>query len=171
MHLLVLSAFRPYSSRPTGGLSGESVSMHLLVLSAFRLVEKNGSRGYRYVSMHLLVLSAFRHEGRHAHCLPVRLNAPFGAQCFPTSYIADVIDEVGNWLCLNAPFGAQCFPTCKAWVEVGPFYLVSMHLLVLSAFRHGEPDGTPAGRTVSMHLLVLSAFRPGGGVVGRGGLY
>ena len=60
--------------------------MHLLVLSAFRLavrvVEKNGSRG---VSMHLLVLSAFRH--RYSDRVKVYflgLNAPSGAQCFPT---------------------------------------------------------------------------------------
>ena len=151
--------------------AGVGVSMHLLVLSAFRLetVERPQVASQSQCTFWCSVLS-----DRRSQRLPAAascLNAPFGAQCFPTSYIADVIDEVGNWLCLNAPFGAQCFPTCKAWVEVGPFYLVSMHLLVLSAFRHGEPDGTPAGRTVSMHLLVLSAFRPGGGVVGRGGLY
>ena len=40
--------------------------------------------------------------------MPTGLNAPFGAQCFPTG--------PGPWFAagsgrLNAPFGAQCFPT------------------------------------------------------------
>ena len=59
--------------------------------------------------MHLLVLSAFR-PGRHAAStlfLP-GLNAPFGAQCFPTFH-EDLAIETGSGL--NAPFGAQCFPT------------------------------------------------------------
>ena len=116
--------------RPPGLL----VSMHLLVLSAFRLVLCKQNTGRDQVSMHLLVLSAFRHNlvlARErgivrlnapfgAQCFPTeavkyasrsaaRLNAPFGAQCFPT-------DEVSQWLLgwtngLNAPFGAQCFPT------------------------------------------------------------
>ena len=85
--------------------------MHLLVLSAFRpdvlheAVERLG------VSMHLLVLSAFR-LGTHSTCdNAVRsLNAPFGAQCFPT------VD-------LEGPYEPV-------------IWLVSMHLLVLSAFRH-----------------------------------
>ena len=40
-----------------------------------------------------------------------------------------------TFVSLNAPFGAQCFPTLEdetVKLEVGP---VSMHLLVLSAFR------------------------------------
>ena len=36
------------------------------------------------------------------------LNAPFGAQCFPTAYRWGSRVFVS---CLNAPFGAQCFPT------------------------------------------------------------
>ena len=91
----------------------------------------------------------------------LRLNAPFGAQCFPTRHGCQLqrlkLDVVSMHLlvlsafrrnlmvwakgdkltCLNAPFGAQCFPTpgpvCRStsgWV--------SMHLLVLSAFRHGD---------------------------------
>ena len=58
--------------------------MHLLVLSAFRLDTWVHGRVRDLVSMHLLVLSAFRHgRGGEQHALP-RLNAPFGAQCFPT---------------------------------------------------------------------------------------
>ena len=36
---------------------------------------------------------------------------------------------------LNAPFGAQCFPTLLDRLRVGEGLKVSMHLLVLSAFR------------------------------------
>ncbi len=60
--------------------------------------------------MHLLVLSAFR---RVAYLVVqllgvARLNAPSGAQCFPTKEDAlmNTID-----MSLNAPSGAQCFPT------------------------------------------------------------
>ena len=59
--------------------------------------------------MHLLVLSAFR-PGKRAVEVPVlSLNAPFGAQCFPT-WRAGVVAG-GGLSRLNAPFGAQCFPT------------------------------------------------------------
>ena len=63
--------------------------------------------------MHLLVLSAFRPR------------TSTGIRIFST--------------CLNAPSGAQCFPTESSeslWAEGYEF--VSMHLLVLSAFR--PPD-------------------------------
>ena len=65
-----------------------------------------------HVSMHLLVLSAFRQEKADAKKAELGLNAPFGAQCFPTR-------GVGLWSrpvapCLNAPFGAQCFPTSNS---------------------------------------------------------
>ena len=59
--------------------------MHLLVLSAFRLQAQWFLAVSREVSMHLLVLSAFRLAS--ATCLRgwrASLNAPFGAQCFPT---------------------------------------------------------------------------------------
>ena len=61
--------------------------MHLLVLSAFRPDEECMKETLGHVSMHLLVLSAFRQENSHDHHLhpPRRLNAPSGAQCFPTS--------------------------------------------------------------------------------------
>ncbi len=132
------------------------------------------------------------------------LNAPFGAQCFPT----------GNgpppscwWLCLNAPFGAQCFPTirahntprkehrsqCTFWCSVlsdktgitpklaGFTSQCTFWCSVLSdrmrarvvvpcrpsqctfwcsvlSDDEGEPQKPHVAR-VSMHLLVLSAFR------------
>ena len=106
--------------------------------------------------MHLLVLSAFRlHDARFS-----RLGLPR----------------------LNAPFGAQCFPTRDDRLRMGPRE-VSMHLLVLSAFRPEKPIDNGgilmsqctfwcsvlsdalglfllvAASMVSMHLLVLSAFR------------
>ena len=85
------------------------VSMHLLVLSAFRpkLVD---IREERKVSMHLLVLSAFR----RVHGAVVRITRS---------------------LSLNAPSGAQCFPTIASHHSSSNLQLVSMHLLVLSAFR------------------------------------
>ena len=109
------------------------------------------------VSMHLLVLSALRHceSSLHDYQGP-RLNAPSGAQCFPTRRPAR--PRGAPWR-LNAPSGAQCFPTmtgirpkatgdasqCTFWCSVlsdsdamswtSTFSCVSMHLLVLSAFR------------------------------------
>ena len=191
MHLLVLSAFR-LLQRQDGSVAYIQVSMHLLVLSAFRRGEACYQRSADHVSMHLLVLSAFRRNGRgrsaDARCSS--LNAPSGAQCFPTieSNIPDVNFIQGSqctfWCSvlsdghgggasghqkgrLNAPSGAQCFPTlsraspcgvmqsqCTFWCSVlsdctwhymNPTYLdVSMHLLVLSAFRRaGKGDGEP----------------------------
>ena len=83
-------------------------------------------------------------------------NAPFGAQCFPTKIWNEIeaswsiVFQCTFWCSVlsdrksarrtatdsgfNAPFGAQCFPTqaCWQWYQKFP---VSMHLLVLSAFR------------------------------------
>ena len=38
-----------------------------------------------------------------------RLNAPFGARCFLTWYLHG--QPVPDLVCLNAPFGARCFLT------------------------------------------------------------
>ena len=59
--------------------------------------------------MHLLVLSAFRLD-RVTIPQPIlpSLNAPSGAQCFPT---ADARASHTSVAGLNAPSGAQCFPT------------------------------------------------------------
>ena len=67
----------------------------------------------------------------------LRLNAPFGAQCFPTGAINNVPIEI---LSLNAPFGAQCFPTHYSRRAASHDGSVSMHLLVLSAFRQGVDE-------------------------------
>ena len=91
--------------------------MHLLVLSAFRPVTVDTS--------HPRVIGLNAPFG--AQCFPtvqealarwrgMGLNAPFGAQCFPTMRW-----RVGVWVAcprLNAPFGAQCFPTQQMWDEV-----------------------------------------------------
>ena len=83
--------------------------------------------------MHLLVLSAFRLDmSLKAKALFSGLNAPSGAQCFPTGTNAlpvngDAVSQCTFWcsvlsdyltslpdshtLSLNAPSGAQCFPT------------------------------------------------------------
>ena len=112
----------------------------------------------RLVSMHLLVLSAFRRSRLRFPALSSSsLNAPFGAQCFPTwtrSPDVDIISVSMHLLVLsafrrianrqgqahidslNAPFGAQCFPTCPISISEFSYFPVSMHLLVLSAFRH-----------------------------------
>ena len=83
--------------------------------------------------MHLLVLSAFR--------------------------LKWMADRKGKFYCLNAPSGAQCFPTFLGnAVELSN--PVSMHLLVLSAFRRQRRYCHDGSVRVSMHLLVLSAFRP-----------
>ena len=108
--------------------------MHLLVLSAFRL-------GYTFPKPFTTVrLNA----PSGAQCFPTpptgcfgfrsshRLNAPSGAQCFPTAMLG--LGLAGLLGSLNAPSGAQCFPTEP--VQRGDRRLqVSMHLLVLSAFR------------------------------------
>ena len=183
MHLLVLSALRhvPGTYEPqllvsqcTFWCSALSdtvkaacttikvpVSMHLLALSAFRPAAQLGRAARRGVSMHLLVLSAFRPE--------------FG-----------ITPETHPSWSLNAPSGAQCFPTGGFAKCLSSSFQVSMHLLVLSAFRRTMPNPAVAnvflsqctfwcsvlsdhdrhstqgnGRCVSMHLLVLSAFRLG----------
>ena len=184
MHLLVLSAFRPVVGVAKEVFGSRSqctfwcsvlsdfrrqtlerpvcrVSMHLLVLSAFRREEHVGAVPFDGgVSMHLLVLSAFRQEV--ASFLEdwvddIGLNAPFGAQCFPTRFGSLVGCGDGR---LNAPFGAQCFPTRGLGGVHANTNPVSMHLLVLSAFRHVISGRCGQQLAVSMHLLVLSAFRP-----------
>ena len=45
------------------------------------------------------------------------LNAPFGAQCFPTGRGAALCQERVKGL--NAPFGAQCFPTYGVPIHEG----------------------------------------------------
>ena len=90
--------------------------------------------------MHLLVLSAFRlGDISHVRSTVYCLNAPSGAQCFPTGRIGFASSQSPDD-CLNAPSGAQCFPTDEDGnLTQNPFDQVSMHLLVLSAFRRHDP--------------------------------
>ena len=233
MHLLVLSAFQPCCAgfmRLLGPEILPQCTFWCSVLSDHPRPTKQQAGAPPPVSMHLLVLSAFRLHLR----LPLvpsrlRLNAPSGAQCFPTNLIQRITGRL--LICLNAPSGAQCFPTrtskgsipgfspqCTFWCSVLSDRLVmptkynlvvpsqctfwcsalsdyqghefarredasqctfwcsvlsdrnetrgvrkldpvSMHLLVLSAFRLVSNHQRFAEVTVSMHLLVLSAFR------------
>ena len=108
--------------------------------------------------MHLLVLSAFRPRTVTVPCNRYGgLNAPFGAQCFPTQSTAR---------CLPPLPASQCTFWCSVLSDLLCPHRkkrqtsVSMHLLVLSAFRLDREDKANGRYSVSMHLLVLSAFRP-----------
>ena len=108
MHLLALSAFRRLTEfvKTTAVLS--QCTFWCSVLSDQLELHEDQLR--LDVSMHLLVLSAFRLEAGHLFAVAVRgLNAPSGAQCFPTVCRGCVT----RCFCrgLNAPSGAQCFPT------------------------------------------------------------
>ncbi len=165
-------------------LSINHVSMHLLVLSAFRppslMVGVPGIVPSQCTFWCSVLSDCFSTMGSVKLW---RLNAPFGAQCFPTLRERGISDVY--LIGLNAPFGAQCFPTSAIALNVSSSDAVSMHLLVLSAFRPAcgpvWQDGsesqctfwcsvlsdqtrcpdTPLRLAVSMHLLVLSAFRHG----------
>ena len=120
--------------------------------------------------MHLLVLSAFRRQLLGASDRrSLGLNAPFGAQCFPTDRGVpenrfDHLSQCTFWCSvlsdtrhsstssgragLNAPFGAQCFPTPDSragTLEVSGSQC-TFWCSVLSD-SDGEPDGTPIGRS------------------------
>ncbi len=180
MHLLVLSAFRPVVEDrvPSSLLSQctfwcsvlsdatnklrEAISTKSQCTFWCSVLSDRGRLARQHVpypvSMHLLVLSAFRLSARHSKTLlSSRLNAPSGAQCFPT-------------LCLRR-CGSFSLPVSMHLLVLSAFRLlqrqdgsvayiqVSMHLLVLSAFRRGEACYQRSADHVSMHLLVLSAFR------------
>ena len=144
----------------------------------------HGRRGAEGVSMHLLVLSAFRPVAGIFYAVVTS-----GSQCtFWCSVLSDwktftwPFVEAG----LNAPFGAQCFPTrfgggrdasggksqCTFWCSV-----LSDPCLPPRRSRRTRPRSQCtfwcsvlsdldsfgmvfAVKKVSMHLLVLSAFRP-----------
>ena len=59
MHLLVLSAFRPFDSRNAAALIGSQCTFWCSVLSD-KMSDAANERPAKRVSMHLLVLSAFR---------------------------------------------------------------------------------------------------------------
>ena len=133
MHLLVLSAFRRTSRNLSKNRSSclnapSGAQCFPTLMSAFQ------SGSPLSVSMHLLVLSAFRPQRES----PLRggsqsLNAPSGAQCLPTTEDVAGVDVLAPGL--NAPSGAQCFPTRGLECDEFSCFPVSMHLLMLSAFR------------------------------------
>ena len=181
MHLLVLSAFRHDKTVLAGGEL--RVSMHLLVLSAFRQIRVRGRSRVIIESQCTFWCSVLSDPHHHWHpphpcesqctfwcsVLSDRVTRKHSelvcilSQCtFWCSVLSDIISDAGGLLggCLNAPFGAQCFPTLRPLGGERSLLRVSMHLLVLSAFRPGWLPGQTFGPgLVSMHLLVLSAFR------------
>ena len=157
MHLLVLSAFR-HDVDDVDGVA-RRVSMHLLVLSAFR-PERELEGSALHVSMHLLVFSAFRHNKLQPDVvLWIESQCTFWCSVLSDERAINSGPRPGNRL--NAPSGAQCFPTEDGGGSITVGNRVSMHLLVLSAFRRqGLGSASGMAGMVSMHLLVLSAFRP-----------
>ena len=97
-------------------------------------------------------------DGWTALPVVIRLNAPSGAQCFPTrtqhlGYVADFeASQCTFWCSVLSDEDAAQLPLLRTAT-------VSMHLLVLSAFRPQKVTMELRTRLVSMHLLVLSAFR------------
>ena len=179
MHLLVLSAFRPEEAKLIKRV--ERVSQCTFWCSV--LSDQEGKLNdllQKMVSMHLLVLSAFRPGLVDQRSLPfTRLNAPFGAQCFPTCFDAypDSSTSVSMHLLVLSAFRRKYMSAssgrirsqCTFWCSV----LSDHHACRLEASARGSQctfwcsvlsdkyNGVvPAssGR-VSMHLLVLSAFR------------
>ena len=109
--------------------------------------------------MHLLVLSAFRPER------PSGVGDVRESQC---TFWCSVLSDLKRKNCWCFKCSSQCTFWCSVLSDPVrrrrhiPHPRVSMHLLVLSAFRlllYDEATGQCMGH-VSMHLLVLSAFRP-----------
>ena len=144
--------------------------MHLLVLSAFRQANPR-CRGVvvQGVSMHLLMLSAFRLGARMlAHDLWGGLNAPSGAQCFPTvTSLSSCATNAG----LNAPSGAQCFPTgtattrwssCKSQCTFWCSVLSDAHMSRRSGCTEnlGSLNAPSGAQCFPTNSPTLDAFRP-----------
>ena len=159
--------------------------MHLLVLSAFRLFPRGHVAEYdQRVSMHLLVLSAFRPDTNKERMTRLRksqctfwcsvlsdrqsgracVHEPWSQCTFWCSVLSDARGEEATHVLL---YESQCTFWCSVLSDShgnltggGAPQRVSMHLLVLSAFRPIKQMRVPLKREwVSMHLLVLSAFR------------
>ena len=106
MHLLVLSAFRPArSAARTLGIESQC-TFWCSVLSDLGIKRKIDAWLTSQCTFWCSVLSDL--PITLIACGTFGLNAPFGAQCFPTgSFRCSCLSRWG----LNAPFGAQCFPT------------------------------------------------------------
>ena len=182
MHLLVLSAFRPFPVRDWTSCSFQ-VSMHLLVLSAFRPEMKTDVSVGKFRSQCTFwcsVLSDFT-----ASSLPARmlrgLNAPSGAQCFPTEtskhygfplrvsmhlLVLSAFRLKMDYIKNDTQFASQCTFWCSVLSDSMPRCVTpacfrsqcTFWCSVLSDLQQGRISNV--GFLVSMHLLVLSAFRP-----------
>ena len=136
MHLLVLSAFRRFLESATK-MAPFCVSMHLLVLSAFRLTIPEDRFDLAGVSMHLLVLSAFRLDTQ------MFVRETILSQC---TFWCSVLSDWLTWIGCVIIFMSQCTFWCSVLSDLDidtapvPLLNVSMHLLVLSAFRQGVVD-------------------------------
>ena len=136
MHLLVLSAFRPGAHLLTSTADGASqCTFWCSVLSDRARSRSSGWETRSQCTFWCLVLSdRIRRSGRLSRVF-FCLNAPSGAQCFPTQIHRQLIDNT-DW------YWSQCTFWCS----------------VLSDARDGRVEGVRQHR-VSMHLLVLCAFR------------
>ena len=157
MHLLVLSAFRQCYPRQRGNRTWSQCTFWCSVLSDTARPRFH-PRGL-LVSMHLLVLSAFRLEADGVTAWTVTTS-----QC---TFWCSVLSDPAQ-IPLQGRLGDES--QCTFWCSVLSDHpgrngkpvvpRVSMHLLVLSAFRlYIPPFPTAHLVRVSMHLLVLSAFR------------
>ena len=140
------------------------VSMHLLVLGAFRLgftgEDLSDVLSTSQCTFWCLVLSDKPKKKPPPAPWPVAsLNAPSGAWCFPTRADRRRIGMEPE--SLNAPSGAWCFPTCGCGVVGGAAYLsqCTFWCLVLSDGKVTDKEYYSKLSEVSMHLLVLGAFR------------
>ena len=131
--------------------------------------------------MHLLVPGAYRLGYRNSeHTAEMSLNAPSGAGCLPTEGPWDPATDKKRSQCtfwcrvltnppttpqapspsrLNAPSDAGCLSTHAGRALAGP-EAVSIHRVVLGAYRPGFPDREIRGWVVSIHRVVLGAYRP-----------
>ena len=85
------------------------------------------------------------------------LNAPSGAQCFPTA--VGKAARANGWPGLNAPSGAQCFPTRNDVYGVYPNSRVSQCTFWCSVLSDSKFEAPlRAHNVVSMHLLGAQCF-------------
>ena len=156
MHLLVLSAFRPVGY--PSSIRYIRRSQCTFWCSVLSDLLTRPSEGRLRVSMHLLVLSAFRRLWTARRCC-----SRSRSQC---TFWCSVLSDLGGLVLKMWPILSQCTFWCSVLSDAmesttaTSAMTVSMHLLVLSAFRpRNHKVGSVLLFGVSMHLLVLSAFR------------
>ena len=110
MHLLVLSAFRPQAEAVEECELRESQCTFWCSVLSDR-GSATSHVAHAHVSMHLLVLSAFRPRLAFRNILAVVSQCTFW--CSVLSDMMSLVLFAMSFSSLNAPFGAQCFPTRK----------------------------------------------------------